>query len=1211
MYILLSNTPLYHNSKSPPFLGEIPHKIGCSYMNNQYRFFLAFWILNIVFSATSFAQSEENQSWSAISETEKSVITNAVDLPKVTSLYRLNHALINKQFTDLQTNNHQSSYVKIPLPNDSLATYIIRKTSIVEPELLKKYPFLQTYSGHAVDDPNSIIRLSYDKNGFHAFLKKNGELVCVDPVRAYADHHIYKSYTAKNWTDHENFQCHTKHINKEANSIQKQTSVTSIGDQIRTFRIAISTTGEYAAFHGGTVEQTLSAVVNTLNRVNLFFESELSTRFILVAENDQLIFTNPLTDPFNNNDINSIITENQYVINDLIGIVNYDLGHVFGTAGGGLAGVGAICTPVKSWGATGLSSPEGDVFDIVYVAHEIGHQLNASHSFNNCNGQNGGATAYEPGSGTTIMAYAGLCGSNNIQDNTDFFFHAGSHERIANSGCNCASYIPSENTPPSVEAIDASGLTIPISTPFELMGMGTDADGDILTYSWDQMDRGPVSPLGSPIGSAPTFRFQPPTTEPIRSFPNINSLVQNIQDVSEVLPDYERVLNFRITARDNNIENGGFAFDDYQLNVTESAGPFLITYPSFSDIIWEVGEQRTIEWQVANTNIGVVNCPEVSIYLSKDGGFTYPILLAEAVPNSGSYELEVPSEIGENCRIKIKGHNHVFFDISNTSFSIIEGQTSDSNPESALAISTQINSTISCYDGEDAKVTVTPFGGQAPYLYSKNGVDFQPSNVFDHLHAGVYVFAVKDGQGQISTTEPIEIENPELIEIEAEVMEDQAIIDARGGTGQLKYSLDGLIFQPNPVFTNLNNGDYTVTVRDNNLCRAEEDFEVANNTLSMQVQVLTEPSCTDSADGSIQVNTNGGNAPFLYSIDGINFQNSSVFNNLSDGSYTVYTKDADGFIATRNIVLNAPEPIEISTQIIGNDIIINASGGVGLFLYKLNEQNYQTDPIFSNLDNGIYTIEVQDANGCTENATVEIAIESLIAIGVLEENISCFGAADGMISLTAIGGIPPYQYISLNDLPSQNNNIFENLGAGTYEFIVQDANGMTFPINPITITEPSLLTLDVVVNNNDIIGFPNGGTGDIFFSLDSEIWQEEATFNNLESGDYTIYAKDEQDCIAMNMAVVEVTSTSSVDTKYLFKIYPNPTDDYVTIDFGENMSSQSTSILIYDINGRICLTKNIALQNQTTIDIAHLPKGVYQVEVLAGKQFFIERIVKY
>ncbi|MFK8101388.1 MAG: reprolysin-like metallopeptidase, partial [Saprospiraceae bacterium] len=451
----------------------------------------------------------------------------------------------------------------------------------------------------------------------------------------------------------------------------------SVGENLRTLRIAVATTGEYTNYHGSATD-ALAAVVTTINRVNLIYEIDLSVRFLIVADNDLIIFTDATTDPYNNNSAGNMLNTNTAVLNANIGNGNYDIGHVFATEGAGLAGLGVVCSGDKGEGVTGIDPPEGTTFDVDYVSHEIGHQLSAFHTFNNCNGPGGTPTGYEPGSGSTIMAYAGLCGASNVQFSSGDYFHGVSLDQMnnyLNTQGGCFEEIPTNNLPPSVTT-RVGDFFIPILTPFELTAQATDPDGDELTYCWEQFNAGPVSTLGEPTGNAPSFRSFSPTEDSTRVFPKIANVINNVTSPLEVLPSYTRGFSFNVVVRDNNPGGGGSASTNLVFQASQAAGPFSVTSPNAPGIQWEGNQQVEITWDVANTDQSPVNCSHVDIMLYAGTEFSFHSILALNTPNDGSEFITVPDETLVFARIKIKAHDNIFFNVSNNHFLILEDPAS-------------------------------------------------------------------------------------------------------------------------------------------------------------------------------------------------------------------------------------------------------------------------------------------------------------------------------------------------------------------------------------------------------------------------------------------------------------------------------------------------------------------------------------------------------
>jgi hypothetical protein len=453
-------------------------------------------------------------------------------------------------------------------------------------------------------------------------------------------------------------------------------ALTVSGTQLRTYRLAMAATGEYTAFHGGTVAGALAAINTTMNRVNAVYEREVAVRMVLIANNNLIIYTNASTDPYTNSDGGAMLDQNINNLNSVIGTANYDVGHVFSTGGGGIAYLGVICNNgYKGGGVTGSGSPVGDPFDIDYVAHEIGHQFGGNHSFNGnasaCNGNGNSGTAYEPGSGSTIMAYAGICGSQDLQPNSDDYFHGANFDEIIahitlGSGNSCGVVTNTGNTPPTANA--GASYTIPRQTPFTLTGAGNDVNGDSLTYNWEQFDLGAA---GAPNNNTnpPFFRSFKATVSPARTFPKWSDIINNSTTIGEILPNVTRTMNFRLTVRDNRSGGGGVNFASTTVNVTTAAGPFQVTAPNTA-VSWAASETRTVTWNVANTTAAPVSCPNVKLRLSTNGGSTYPITLLASTPNDGSADVTVPNNPTTTARVQVMCANNIFFDISDVNFTI-------------------------------------------------------------------------------------------------------------------------------------------------------------------------------------------------------------------------------------------------------------------------------------------------------------------------------------------------------------------------------------------------------------------------------------------------------------------------------------------------------------------------------------------------------------
>jgi hypothetical protein len=620
----------------------------------------------------------------------------------------------------------KQTIVELPKPEGGFEKFVITKSQIMENELSEKFPTIKTYSGQGLDDKTANVKIDLTAFGFHAMIRSAKGTWFIDPYSK-ANTTQYISYYKRDYfnKDKSMFEEDLLIVNKKS-VINKSLppAAVCIGDKLRTYRLDVACTGEYAQAVAGanaTIAQVLSAIITTVNRVNGVYETELAIRFVLIANETSIIFVNPSTDPFNgNNSPNVLINESQNVINSTIQNLNYDIGHTFSTGGGGLANLGCVCDAgSKANGVTGSSNPVGDPYDIDYVAHEIGHQFGANHTFNSslgsCSGNRNFSTAYEVGSGTTIMAYAGICSADNIQPNSDAFFHTTSYDEIINyayldAGNSCPVITNTGNSAPTL-TMPESDKAVPKQTPFMLTAQGEDPDGDAITFCWEEMDNGPATTWNGGVNNinSPLFKSREPSTSPTRTFPSLAVIRANYPTnpnatmgglKGETLPLNGRPMYFRLTVRDNKVGGGGvatagegcFSSNPFSVVVVDEAGPFKELIPNGGEQ-WTGATYENITWDVANTNTGFVNCANVDILYSIDGGVTFVDTLISNVPNNGSILAKLPNiQTNNNVRLMIKCSDNYFFDITDNNFTI----TFNPNP-SAINDINKLSSKLNVY----------------------------------------------------------------------------------------------------------------------------------------------------------------------------------------------------------------------------------------------------------------------------------------------------------------------------------------------------------------------------------------------------------------------------------------------------------------------------------------------------------------------------------
>lgn len=581
--------------------------------------------------------------------------------------------------------------IELPMPDGRSARFAVEETQVMHPQLAAKFPTIRTYAGRGIDDPQAQLRFDIGPRGFHGMVLSDQGTVYLDPLTR-GDTRHYQSYFKRDMPARAGMPDVVVPAEGVA-SLPRTTKAASIGGELRTYRLAIAADGEYSQFHDPdatllTFDKSviMAELVNVVNRVSGIYERELGIRLQLIPENDRLIFTSPLVDPYIDDQGIQMLLVNTLVLNALVGPGAYDIGHVVSTGGGGVAGLGVVCGAQKGSGVTGLPNPVGDPFYVDYVAHEMGHQFGANHTFNSnagsCAGGNRNAgTAYEPGSASTIMGYAGICDEHDLQPNSDDYFHSVSFDEIVaftreGTGNDCAALTTSANRAPTAEA--GPGYTIPKLTPFELAGAGSDPDGDPVTYQWEQFDLGPAGSPDEPVDGAPLFRSFLPTTSPVRVFPRLSDLINNQQTIGEILPAEARTLTFRFIVRDNRFapDGGGVASDFTELQVAGDAGPFRITSPN-GPADYDGSGSVKLAWDVAGTDQPPVSCATVDVYYSKDGGLSFPERLLAGTANDGEETVKIPA--AEGARLKLKCSDNVFFDITDGDLKRAADKTSSLN----------------------------------------------------------------------------------------------------------------------------------------------------------------------------------------------------------------------------------------------------------------------------------------------------------------------------------------------------------------------------------------------------------------------------------------------------------------------------------------------------------------------------------------------------
>jgi hypothetical protein len=662
----------------------------------------------------------------------------------------------------------------LPMPDGTLQKFKAVESPVMADKLSETYPNIKTYNAWGIDDVYAFAKLDWNDFGFHGMIRSPLGDVYIDPF-SNNDRSHYISYYKHDFEKPLEYRVSEVGLIKDNEDLQKtdvyyqNVAAACMGASLRTYRLAVANTYEYATRATGinnpTKSQVLSKVVTTVNRVDGVYQTEVAVKLVLIP-NDTLIIYNTSADPFSgNNNGNVLIGESQSVINSTIGSANYDIGHTFSTGGGGLANLGCVCKSTsKASGITGSPNPVGDPYDIDYVAHEIGHQFGGNHTFasetGSCNGNRNTSTSQEPGSGVTIMGYAGICGSDNIAGNSIAYFHPVSYNEIVNyitvgSGKSCPVVTNTGNNPPVV-TVDPVVYTIPIKTSFTLEGKASDPDGDPLTFSWEEIDNGPSAGGTWNSGNKPFFRSFVPVTDSSRTFPKrSNLLLGQYTPLGENFPTTAQTLNFQLTARDNKLGGGGICAVTKQLKV-DAAGPFWIVSPNSTGVVYPSGSTQTLSWSVNGTDAGVINCDTVDIYISYDDALTFQPLLMKTL-NDGSESITIPNLNADNanCRFKVKASNNIFFDINDRKFKITALSTgfnpiSSSNQLGLLVSPNPFKQYFSLSVvglNETAETNVVIYDLVGNLVYNKNfesKTEFNQDIDFSGLSSGVYFVKIRN-----------------------------------------------------------------------------------------------------------------------------------------------------------------------------------------------------------------------------------------------------------------------------------------------------------------------------------------------------------------------------------------------------------------------------------------------------------------------------------
>lgn len=1230
--------------------------------------------LAVCLSGTSFGQNvlKDKGPWKMIPESAISISGTRYIKAKEYLTFELDVARMQQTLSQakrMDDPNYVPVFIQLPKPDGSVGYYQVYENETMSEGLAQQFPEIRSFDGIPVNNSGEVVKFDLTPQGFHAMTLIPGKsTIFIDPY-AFGGGDIthYIVYSRDQFITDKYFSCNLEDELGTELKKGKEVPVKSFGDCTkRTYRLALAATGEYTTFQGGTVALAQAAQVTTMNRVNGVYMRDLAVTLTIIANNNLLIYTNASTDPYTNGNPGSMINENQTNVTSVIGSANYDIGHVFGTNSGGLAGLGVVCSSSqKARGVTGSGAPVGDPFDIDYVAHEMGHEFSGNHSFRgsagSCSGNANNATAMEPGSGSSIMAYAGICSPQDVQAHSDDNFHGVNlnemHNFLTGSGNSCAvtAVIPNQSSPTITLAPGMSSVTIPANTPFALTASATDPDNDSLTFCWEQMDNG--NSTQPPVGTStigPNFRAKSPDTSGTRYFPSIASLMAGGPFTWEVLPTVSRTMNFRCTVRDNEVGGGCNDFADLTVTTTTSAGPFIVNYPSVTGITWPGNSTQTVTWSVANTDIAPVACANVDILLSTDGGVTF-IVVANDVPNDGSETITVPNTASTNAIVMVMCANGTFFDVSDNVFAI----TAATN-DYTLSLT---NNSISACQGTDAQFTVQvgQIGSYSdPVTLSATGnpagttVSFSPNPVTPGNSAimtitntasatpGTYNFTVNgsstsgthfvNGTVLISTSGATASTLTSPVDTEPSAPIQPTLTWTNSGAG-LQYDVtiatDATFTTIVETATALSTNTYTATqllpgtlyywkVAAYNSCSAPIESTVFSFTTascgsfaSTDVPVTISASGTPTITSTVVVGTSG-------TIDDLNISNlAGTHTWISDLTFTLTSPNGTVVTLISNICDDEDN----------FDLNLDDEAAPGAFpCPPVGGGTYQPENPLSAFDGenmaGTWTLTVSDAynqdGGALNSWTLDICFTPTApcnnpdAATLSGTTTICPGTST---TLSVSSG-------NLNDAASwewySGSCGGTSVGSGTS--VTVSAPGVYFVRGEGgCVTGGTCTSIIVSQTNVNTATTVNGITisssqaGAQYQWLDCNNGNAAISGANSQSftpganGNYAVEVTingcaDTSNCVAINnLGLDDLTLDNIV-------VSPNPTNGKLEVNFGKQVNVQS--FLVTDVTGRQIRVEKPLLTDKMTVDLSKEAAGVYFINVKVGNALQSVRVIK-
>jgi subtilisin-like proprotein convertase family protein len=1136
----------------------------------------------------------------------------------------------------------QPLLLTLPQADGSFRTFRVWESPIMAPELTAKYPEIRNYAGTATDDSGVRVRLGVGYKGFHAFLfHADGTS---QSVRTYADgqNTQYITYRLTDLPKEDiltnGVRCGVDTHDSDTEAFEKMLETApAAADRgnalvdLKTYRIAISARGEFSQFHGGTKPLALAAINTALNYIVALQERDFGMRLVLIPNNDEIIFLDPATDPFTGETVGDWMNQNPSAINPIIGVASYDVGHCFSRyITGNQVGVvsGRTCNQItKARGASSAQNTNTEYFFLV-AAHEFGHQFSASHTWSSCppnEAQLAQGTAFEPGSGSTIMSYAGACsGGNNVQGDNDPYYHIGSIVQAKDfmwqgEGNTCGTVVPTTNNEPEVSILSPKNVVIPAGTPFRLTASGSDADGTPLTYCWEQYDTGPTVTLGSPTGNAPMFRSYDPSSSPTRYFPRLQTVASNMPSAVEVLPQYNRNMTFRVTLRDNHPGSGGQDWEEIKLSVTTAVGPFRVDYPNANGVVWTQGEDQVIEWDVAGTDVAPVNCQLVNIKMSTDGGLSFPITLATNVPNKGRHCIRVPNTTTNSVRIMVEAEDNVFFDMSNTNLRI-EAPAQPSFSVCAAAVYDTI-----CLPAQHSSVISTGAlaGFSAPLTLSASGLPagvtatFSPNPVAPGSDA---VMTLNLNAGQPEGTFDI-------------------VINAEAGSTIKSFTKTVSVFFND--FTGLSLKSPANGADGQNRAPALRWNAVANAN-TYEVEVATNPSFENSVILASQdgIAADSFQVPLLLEKGAVYYWRFRAKNECGVGdwlgpfAFGTLVDVCAAFEASdlpKNIpasVSTVESKLTVPVNAVISDVNVRKVQGSHQFFRDLEIRLISpagTDVLLFNQKcggfNGNFNVGFDDSS---PNTTFDCPPSNNGKVFRPEQLLNAFNGqpANGIWTLrvkdnavSSGGSLSGFEIelcsgSSLNPPVLVNNNVLTiapgtNAAVATSLLKTEDSNNSDNELRYTLMSKPQNGMLQLYWTGEMAVGAQftqtdlNGG-GLRYFHYGTNDANDQFCFTVTDGEGGLIY-----DCFTVQPLPLSTKEVRALE----FLLSPNPATETVRLAFGEPLRSDAR-VRLYDAAGRLVQTQVLAnSQTMLLLQVTSLPKGMYTIAVDNAEGSGVQKLV--